>query len=132
MLAKQQGGTVSVYLPQVSWSLSRQADLSPLDIAKTYTGKINSVPWNVDPSSSAFQWLCTSIIGNSDNDGQTYFVTYSFQFNDDPYWRGTVVYIDPETGRRHKDATDAAGAAPRSINYPEVYNDIDFNDLGLA
>lgn len=105
-------------IPQTTVRYTRLEEASPGDKARNYVGKINSTAVF---SSNPETWMCTGIHGRSDDGGQTYLVTYDFQYNPDG-WQPKAVYIDPTTGRPHPDATPIQA---------DIYNTIDFTNLDL-
>lgn len=116
---------VDVFKPIRSVTFTRIENANPGPLSELYVGKVNSVEWSYDPGSTARQWLCTGITGNSEDGGVTYRVTYSFEKNGDT-WDQIVFYVDPVTGR--------APGTLDSSNYKSVqlYNTANFNLLGLA
>ena len=93
-----QSGMVNILSPQLTLQIQRIETSSPGSKAMSYIGTVNSGGFNADPGALARHWLCTGIEGNSSDGGQTYVVTYSFQYNRDG-WDAEVVYVDPKTGR---------------------------------
>jgi len=119
-----QGGIVNVLRPQVTITRTRKELSSPGAKAKTYVGKLNSGAWSLDPGASARQWLCTGITGRSDDNGASYEVTYTFQYDENAWWE-KVVWIDPATGRP-PNPLDATGE--KTV---QLYDEVDFSQLQL-
>ncbi len=116
--APTQIARVTKLVPQVTVRYSRLEETSPGSKARQYVGKVNSGEvFSSDPGT----WMCTAITGRSNDGGETYEVTYDFQYNPDG-WQPHVVYIDPATGRPHPDAESQTA---------QVYESIDFMNLEL-
>ena len=101
---------------------------SPDQTARLFVGKVNSVHLGSDPPLS---WMCTRIDGVSSDGGETYRVTFEFQYNS-RLWMFTGEWIDPDTGLpvpKNKYNTDEN--APLEKRFFEVYDQIDFHVLGL-
>jgi len=112
--------------------------LTLLAYSKLYTGKLNSSTWGLIGDGPR-QWLCTGISGSSADNGVTYTVNYNFAYRPDkvylsgtypnqtPQWRSgwdkEIVFIDPRTDQPPEDAT---------ITVKQIYDTIDFNNLGLV
>lgn len=92
---KGQVGTVKVQRPVPVFKLSRRETQSPHRKALEFVGKMNSDTFMGEP---AKYWLCTRIVGRSDDGGESYNVDYEFQFNADT-WDPQVVATDPDTGK---------------------------------
>jgi hypothetical protein len=102
---------------------SRREGFSPAFKSRNFVGRTNSGTWGGDPPGS---WLCTRIEGVSDDGGQTFNVTYEFQYNIDT-WLATVVFIDPDTGRPPENLIEGEG-----LKQVQVYPRVDFNLLNLG
>ncbi|HAI12223.1 MAG TPA: hypothetical protein DCM28_11000 [Phycisphaerales bacterium] len=118
-----QGARVSVLRPQTQLTFTRLENAHPAKTAKTYAGTINR--------SSIFQgapqtWLCTSIDATSDDGGNSFLVTYQFQYNASG-WQPTVSYTDPKTNRPPADLVADVG-----IKQVELYRLEEFKNLGLG
>jgi len=109
---------VTKFIPQVTVRYSRLELSSPGSKARQYVGKINSEEVF---GSDAGTWMCTAITGRSNDGGETYEVTYDFQYNPEG-WQPVVTYIDPTTGRPHPDAESVTA---------QIYESIDFANLEL-
>lgn len=121
-----QGGVVRTYVPHATLRQTRKESANPGNKASTYVGKINSASiW----SRGAKTLLCTAINGTSDDNGETYTVTYEFQHNPDG-WDATVVFIDPETGRPPDGV--ASSGANIGVKTVEVLDDVSFSGLNLS
>lgn len=120
-----QGGLPPRLIPQHGITITKLEYINPAPKARTYIGTVNNGPWSLDTSAAARTWLCTGIIGNSDDAGQTYYVTYSFQYRPDT-WDSTIVFIDPATGRPPPDASSGNG-----METYQRYTMMNFNNLGL-
>lgn len=121
---KEQGGLVEKLVPKTSYSAVRTEDISPLSKSRTYVGKLNLTPLFGDPVGS---WMCTGINGVSSDGGNTYVVTYEFQYLGAEEAKANIFYIDPETGKPPKDAT--TGTEPGGLAVFDIYNKIDFTPL---
>lgn len=118
-----QGARVAVLRPQTELTLSRLETTHPARTARIYAGTINrSSIFDGAPGT----WLCTAIHGNSDDGGQTFLVTYQFQF-DSEGWQPTVSYTDPKTNRPPADLVPGIG-----IKQVMLYRDEEFKNLGLG
>jgi len=122
------GGSVYPTLPGKIPTLKSRSTLvitrlepsSPDAISRQYTGCANSSPWH---NGDANQWRCLGIVGRSTDGGQTYIVTYSFEFNPDG-WFETLAYPNvPLTPSDIQNLNGYAVYAP----LPQA----DFNALGL-
>lgn len=120
-----QGGLVSRLMPQRTYTVRKRLSATASQIEATndiYQGKVNAFAWRgYQPRT----WLCVGISGQSNDGGQTYAVTYQFQYN--PYtWDTVVTFIDPNDGKPPINL-DANG-----VKYVKVYNEIDFAGLGIS
>jgi len=120
-----QSGLVSKLIPEHSLIITKLEYTNPSPIAKNYIGTVNSGPWTLDLTADARQWLCTGIIGRSDDGGTIYKTTYSFQYREDT-WDVTVTFIDPYTGRPPPDVVDDTG-----VKTLKEYKEMNFNNLPL-
>lgn len=114
----KQGGTISVFKPQTVREYSRRQNYSPEYDAMDYVGKINSGTWKGGASGT---WLCTSITGRSNDNGDTYDVVYSFQYQAEG-WNPYYVFLMPD-GRPPK-VTDA-----NSLKQSDYYETANFDGL---
>jgi len=125
---REQGGTASAMVPQVTLSARRTEAQAPDDKAASYVGRVSAAGWRLSPG-VAGAWLCTSIVGSSSDGMQTWDVSYTFQRDEDaehPWWT-QIVYTDPQTGRPPADVTVGNG-----IEWYRLYATADFNALNLA
>jgi len=116
------GGFVTKFVPERIITLTRRESSSPESLANTYVGKMNTYSWR---SGAAKTWLCTGIIGRSNDGGDNYDVTYTFQYRADT-WDARVVYIDPNTGKPPDDLVENTGKKTYVI-----YETADFDNLDL-
>jgi hypothetical protein len=115
-----------IFIPQPSIVISKAELFSPLAKAKEYVATMNLAGWNLDPTAPAKTWLCTGIVGRSNDAGLNYTTTYSFQYNAST-WDKTIVYFLEHTGRPPTDLVDGTG-----IKDYQVYQTKNFNALGLG
>jgi len=120
-----QSGLVSRLRPEVTMNYTRRESSSPGAKARSYVGTVNDGGWKFDPGSAARTWLCTGIVGRSADGGDSWQVTYSFQYNPDG-WGARVIWMDPDTGRPPSDLVDGTGIKTYQIYEPKA-----FNGLGL-
>jgi len=102
---KVQGASVSMLVPESSITYNQTEYSSPGAKSMYYVGRMNNGFWQ---SGEPKTWLCTSIIGRSDDGDITFRVTYTFQYREDT-WDGHVVYIDPRTGRPPANLVNGVG-----------------------
>lgn len=117
-----QGGLYTKFVPETTLVVERLEVGSPLTNAQLYVGKVNS---DTFAGLAARKWLCTSIIGKSDDAGFSYSVTYTFQAREDT-WDQNLIYINPDDGKPPDDLT---ASGDKTI---EPYFGEDFNDLTLG
>jgi len=118
------GKTTTKYVPKVTFQVTKEEGTSPIATAASYVGKINSNNgWQV--SGDQYKWLCTGIIGRSNDGGSTYLVTYSFEYDPDN-WRQTLFHPDEITGEIDPESTDGDG-----FETWDVYDTANFGALGL-
>lgn len=113
---------VSRLAPQTTLQITRVELTSPLDKARRFIGGVNQTAVFDGPAGT---WLCVAITGNSADGGNSYSVTYKFQF-DPEGWQPTVAYIDPGTRQPPTDLVKGVGSKTVHI-YPEL----EFKELGL-
>lgn len=117
--------------PLVVMRVERTESGSPEQVARRFVGTVNSAPLGIGSSGlrkdDPRTWLCTRIDGTSNDGGQTYHVTYEFQYNPASY-DFHAVFINPETGQPQFDPDFITGEEEQ--NY-RVYDEADFNDLGI-
>lgn len=109
-----QGGTVSVFKPQTSYEYSRKQNYSPASDSIDFVGKVNSGTWK---GGAAKTWLCTGIVGRSNDNGDTYDVNYSFQYQPEG-WNPHYVFLMPDG--RPPSVTDASSR--KQADYYETAN----------
>lgn len=120
-----QTGTVDIQVPESVLTFSRRESSSPRSKARTYVGKINSVAL-ASGDYDIGTLLCLGIEGESTDGGESYNVTYRFQYRPGK-WAATVVYIDPETDRPHEEV-----AFPSTgVVTVDVYAEANFSALNL-
>lgn len=130
-----QGKLVSLLTPELTWTKNKLEGSSPESKAITHVGKVNNSDWRGYPVGT---WLCTGIVGRSSDGGDTYEVTYSFQYNRDR-WTASVVYLKPD-GKPPSDyemnrifpEQEAFCRANYLLENIEIYDDSNFNSLNLA
>jgi len=116
------GADVDIYVPQHILRATRRERYSPHDTAKKYVGRINYLGiWGY----GARELLSTRISGVSNDGGQSYEVTYEFQYNADT-WDATLVYRDQKTGLPPQGLRAGEG-----IKTVQIYPTISFSGLGL-
>jgi hypothetical protein len=120
---QSQSGSVSIPVPQSTVRYQLRLDSPPGDLSRAYVGKLNSGGWWADTAAEPRTWLCTSIVGVSDDDGETYLTTFEFAYLEDTYDE-EVVYIDPETGRMPDDIEIGTGTAVFQVIDAVSFNDI--------
>jgi hypothetical protein len=101
--------------------------------AQEYVGKVNSRKLFEDGDEKL--WMCTRLDGTTDDNGESYNVTYEFQkaANSADGWRGFAYYTDPATGQL-PEFLGAPGQGPEAgagITTVELYDSIDFHQLNL-
>ena len=105
----EQGGMVTILVPQMTKTFTRRTTYDPAYDAIDFVGAVNSAIWPLMLEARAGELLCTGIVGRSSDWGQTWEVTYSFQYNSRGWDSQQIVYIDPETGRPPDDVVDGNG-----------------------
>lgn len=103
-----QSGLISIPVPQSTVRYQLRLNASPGGISRQFVGKVNSGGWWADPGAEARTWMCTEIVGRSDDRGVTYLTNFEFAFLEDTYDE-RVVYIKPETGRPPDDIVEGVG-----------------------
>lgn len=114
-----QGGTFTKLVPERTLVYHLRELNSPQAFAHLFEGKVNDATWQ---SGAAGTWMCSSITGRSDNSGENFSNTYTFQYRKDG-WDPEVVYIDPASGKPPDDVT----AAGQKI--VATYDSFTFTDL---
>lgn len=119
-----QGGTISVFRPQTTYEYSRRQSASPGNYALDYVGKVNSSSWK---GGAAKTWLCTGITGRSSDNGETYDVTFSFQYNPDT-WNPEYVFLMPD-GKPPAVTNSNPQAGPVDLKRANYYTTANFGSL---
>jgi len=120
-----QGGLASIFTPEHTKIKSRLEYSDPSTTAEDFVGAVNTAGWNLAPSALVGTWLCTGILGRSNDGGMSFVVTYSFQYRADS-WATEIIFIDPRTGKPPDDLVADTG-----YKSYEHYNIMNFNYLGL-
>jgi len=113
-----QGGEITVFKPQTTFDYAIRQNYAPDAFSLSYVGKVNSSTWK---GGSAGTWLCTSINGRSSDNGSTYDVTYSFQYQA-AGWNPFYFYRMPDG--RPPAVTDA-----NSLKQVSYYETADFTGM---
>lgn len=124
-----QVGDVEIQLPETVVLFERKESASPLAKSVSYTGTVNDAEIvGADVTYAARTLLCLGIDGTSTDNGQTWTVTYRFQYKPDT-WDAEIVYIDPETDRPHDDINIATNDGYKVVSvYPEsVFSTLNLN-----
>ncbi len=106
---------------------TRRENFDPSDLADTYVDTVNA---NAIFGQPPKEWRCTSILGRSNDGGQTFETTYSFERKKNPFnppWEETISWTDAATSTVPDDAFDF----PESIRQYEVYEARDWSELNL-
>ena len=101
----KQCSLVSRMTPETTLIFHTTEYVSPGYKSKQYTNRVNDSVWQ---SGDAKTWLCTGIVGRSNDGGATFKVTYTFQYREDG-WDEEAMFIDPNTGRPPEDVEDGVG-----------------------
>ena len=83
----------------------RSENTNPRFRASTYSGKVNSLTWNGYPPGSV---LCSGIDSTTSDGGDTYDVTYTFEYDEDLHVQ-TGAWKDPDTQEVPSDVVDGTG-----------------------
>lgn len=119
---EEQGGSVSVYIPQSIFQLVRREPNDASRKAREFVGKVNGANFFGDDPRT---WLCTNLSCQSDDGGRSYNVTYEFQ-RADATWDATVRFKDPATNQPPVGLVEGTGIK----NYI-VYESADFSALNV-
>lgn len=118
-----QGGTVDVQVPQSVFRQQRHESAAPLAKSLQYVGRVNDAAiW----TGAARTWLCTGITGRSENGGDSYLVTYEFQYNPET-WDQTVIFIDSDTGRPPPGLVADTGVKTLEMQDTETFSNLDLD-----
>jgi hypothetical protein len=123
-----QSGVWTKRVPRVMAEFIRTEDESPLQKAKEFVGTVANSGWRFDPGVGNYKWMCTGISGDSNDRGETYVVTYSFEYNEDGFDPLVVYTIDGKPAPKWDEGVNATTAS----KIVDVYAPKDFNTLGLA
>jgi hypothetical protein len=93
----QTSSLVGKLAPEHTITYSNLLFYNPQGLSENFVGTVNNGPWILAPSAAAGTWLCTGIVGRSNDGGLSYATTYTFQYRADT-WKAVVVFIDPNTG----------------------------------
>ena len=121
---------VPLLIPESTITISKRESSDPASKARDYVGKVNSGSWTWDTSAPARTWMCTGIVGRSDDGGDHFNVTYSFQYRADT-WDTTIVFIDPNTSRPPVDLVSGTMGQTAGQKTVQMYSTADFNNLNL-
>ena len=121
-----QVGDVEIQIPETILLFERREATSPLSKSIDYTGKVNSASL-ASGTYAERTLLCLGVEGVSTDDGETWQVSYRFQYRAET-WDATVVYIDPETDRPHNDINLTTNDG---VSIVEIYPTADFSTLSL-
>lgn len=117
-----QGGMIKRPVPTSTLSITRRESVSPLTKSQAYVGRVNSDVWK---GGEIRTWLCTGITGRSDDSGDSYVVTYSFEYKFDT-WDETIMFINPDDGKPPTDLVNNVG-----IKTIQGLTAVAFSGLGL-
>jgi hypothetical protein len=131
--APETGASVQYMRPVSGLRFTRRELSRPDARAQEYVGKVNSRKLFEDGDEKL--WMCTRLDGTTDDNGESYNVTYEFQkaANSADGWRGFAYYTDPATGQL-PEFLGAPGQGPEAgagITTVELYDSIDFHQLNL-
>lgn len=119
----EQVGIVTKQVPLIVARFSRQETDLPLAKILKFQGKVNASNFGGGKKRT---WLCTDISTNSEDNGQTFSISYEFTYNSDT-WDPLVVFIDPDSDRPPTDVLSQSDAAKRF----KIYETANFNALNL-
>lgn len=121
-----QVGEVDIQVPETIVIFERKEGASPRNKSVTYVGKVNSTTLG-SGTYAVRTLLCLGIEGITQDDGETWQVTYRFQYRPDT-WRATVYFIDPETDRPADGINIGTGDGVETV---DVYEEANFSSLNL-
>jgi hypothetical protein len=121
-----QSAEVTKQLPLITFRLSRREQDHPTLRALDCVGKLNNASFTIGGQSlAAGTVLCSNISTRTDDNSETFFVEYEFQYFA-AGWEVVVYYIDPDTGRPPADLVAGTGIKP-----VPVYEEEDFAVLDV-
>jgi hypothetical protein len=100
-----QAGTVRKEQALVVMEISQTENEDPFDKILEYQGTVNLLPW---AKGAHRTWLCREISSSTNDNGETFTVTYRFQYKSDN-WLVWVAYIDDRTGKPPEDVGQRKG-----------------------
>jgi len=118
----RQPGTVAVMVPQAHMTRTYTTEENPMGEACHLTGCINANSFKSAPAGyrQARCWLCTGVVGRSQDNGDTWHVTETYQYDKDE-WQAVVVYIDPNTGKPPIGIAKGNGIAKVDVYKDEIF-----------
>lgn len=114
-----------VQVPQIVLRLQRKEENSPHAKARDYVGRVNKEKF-YDGDEKC--WLCTRIEGNSEDGGDSYIVTYEFQYNSWT-WKWKAYY--QENNLPVKSDASPEPILGYEIKWFDIYEAVSFSPLGL-
>lgn len=108
-------GRVQVQRPMPVYRVRRRLSSPPTQQARDYVGKVGGF------GTSTGKWFCARIEFDSQDGGQSYDVTYEFQWRREG-WEANVEFVNAQTGAPDENSVSAKFA---------VYNSADFSRLGI-
>lgn len=122
--------TLPIYLPRSTWVQRKRIKTTADRVSQTsrkYAGKVNSAGWRGGPRNA---WLCTGIVGTS-QDLVQWDIVETFAFDDIDFWRPTARYVDPLTGQTPALTQDDV-AQLNGIAQVDVQPEADFNGISYG
>lgn len=116
-----------IQVPQTTLRATRKEEKSPHRKSIDNVGKVNSAPIFEGDERT---WLCTRIEGRSDDGGESFIVTYEFQYNPDT-WDYRAYYINTATNLPYAQTDDPAPIFGSEEKLFEIYQQADFTTLEL-
>lgn len=121
-----QPGMLTKDVPITTLIFRRRESSSPGSISRAYTGTLNAEAFQ---GSVPGTWRCSSITGSSNDNGENYDVTYTFEFLADG-WKKVLAWTDPDTGKA------ASGDNPKpsegdGFKTIDVYTAKDWTEMNL-
>lgn len=137
-----QSPRMSVLRPHSTIRAERTESSSPGAKSQAYAGKVNGPnQFSLAGSAAARTWLCTAIVGRSYDGGETYRVSYDFEYaptHTDEFgetvggWDQESYWLDPETGRPPTTFCVDPEVYPLAKVIVKVYDEANFNNLNLT